>query len=305
MICAFDIGGSKIACGSVEGAGDVGACVRIETPTRDYQAFLSAVADQVPNDARALGLSIAGLVDPNQGSVRAANIPCLSGKPLRDDLTGLIGKPVFLTNDAKAFGLAEAHNGAGVGHSSVLALIPRTGIGGAIVLDGRILEGRTMVAGEWGHGPAGAMRTGKVLPRWTCGCGEIGCVDLFGGARGLERLHGFLAGEDKSSFDILDGWCAGESAALDTVDLYLDIVCGALANLVNTVDPSIIVLGGGLVSDTSLVSALHTEMWFRILAPKHAPRFAKASVGANSAIIGAAIFSRERLSLLKSEVNTA
>lgn len=260
MICAFDIGGSKIACGSVDGAGDVGACVRIETPTLDYQDFLSAVADQVPHDARALGLSIAGLVDPNQGSVRAANIPCLSGKPLRDDLTGLIGKPVFLINDAKAFGLAEAHNGAGVGHSSVLALILGTGIGGAIVLDGRILEGRTMVAGEWGHGPAGALRTGKVLPRWTCGCGQIGCVDLFG---------------------------------------------GALANLVNTVDPSIIVLGGGLVSDTSLVSALHTEMRSRILAPKHAPRFAKASIGANSAIIGAAIFARERLSLLKSEVNTA
>ncbi len=295
MITAFDIGGSYIDYAWISCDFSVSAISTSPTPVEDYAEFLIAISARVSPDATAVAVSSAGLVDPDSGMVKAANLPCLKGQLLRSDLEKLTGRPVFLLNDAKAFALAEAHRGAGAGYESVLAIILGTGVGGAIVLGGRLLTGAAMVAGEWGHGPASAMRSGRDLPRWTCGCGQKGCVDLYGGARGLERLHDHLTGKSLTSVDILDAWQAGDAAALETLDLYLDVVGGALANVVNVIDPAVIVAGGGLSRRGALLTALQEEVHARVLAPETAPRIVSAAVPGNSALIGAAVFAAGEL----------
>jgi len=300
VISVFDIGGTKIASSavSVEASGrlSVGAISSVLTPAGDYPALLRAVSRGVGDEAEAVGVSIAGLVDPEAGKVRAANIPCLAGHSFRQDLESVTGKPVFLINDANAFGLAEARLGAGAGRSSVFALILGTGVGGAIILEGRLLPGAGMVAGEWGHGPAAAMRTGRPLPRWICGCGQTGCLDIYGGARGLERLHLEFTGQTRSSVELLGAREAGDEAAVSTLDVYLDCVGGALAGIVNLIDPSILVVGGGLAGNAKLIGALADEMRSRILTPDRAPSLVTARIDGNSALLGAALYACGELS---------
>lgn len=289
MIHAFDIGGSKIAAGIASHSASLSDLSSIATPTEDYDAFLSAIAETAHVQATAISISIAGLVNPNAGTVFAANIPCLANQSVAKDLAARIGKPVYLINDANAFGLAEAHVGVGKGHRIVFAVILGTGIGGALVLDGKIFTGMSGMAGEWGHGPASTMRSGIALPSMQCGCGQMGCVDLFGGARGLERLHKAFTGNDLTSHEILAAWKAGQTEVSQTLDAYLDVVGGALANMVNVIDPSIIPLGGGLAKDPILVAALCEEVRRRRLPSDTMLNLEPASVGADGGLIGAAV----------------
>ncbi|GAA0775760.1 ROK family protein [Roseibium denhamense] len=289
MISVFDIGGSKVA-GSAYVAGSGVSPIETEpTPTQDYFEFCRLLARMTAAGASGVGLSIAGVVDPKAGTVRAANIPCLSGKLLASDLEAVTGKPVFLINDAKAFALAEAHSEDNAQHDIVLGIILGTGIGGALVINGRCFQGEQGIAGEWGHGPASAARTGFALPDWSCGCGQTGCLDVFGGARGLERLHTHLSSHRQSSFEILKAWEQGDLDAGTTLDVYLDIVGGALANLVNIFDPSIIVAGGGLSGNSRLLNALEQELRLRCLAGGNAPGIRPASTGSIAALLGAGI----------------
>ena len=268
MIGAFDIGGSKIAAARVSSALQVDSPATTPTPANDYAAFCRQVV---------------------AGSIVTANIPCLAGRSLAHDLSKAIGKPVFLVNDANAFALGEAALGIGEGHDPVFAVILGTGVGGAIVIGGRILEGTGGLAGEWGHGPAAAVRTGRRLPAWRCGCGQIGCVDVFGGGPGLQRLHQDLCGQSATSREILAAWVAGNPDAMGTLDLYLDIVGGALAHVVNILGPSIVPMGGGLSRNQPLVEALEREVRGRVLNPENAPRLQAASSMSESALIGAAV----------------
>ena len=290
MIGAFDIGGSKIAASRVSSGLGVGSPATVPTPADDYAAFCRRVAALVPMGADAVSLSIAGVVDRDSGTVVTANIPCLAGRPLAHDLAGAVGKPVFLVNDANAFALGEAALGTGVGHDPVFAVILGTGVGGAIVIGGRILEGTGGLAGEWGHGPAAAVRTGYRLPAWRCGCGQMGCVDVFGGGPGLQRLHQHLCGRSATSREILAAWQDGDRDAEDTLDLYLDIVGGALANVVNILGPSIVPMGGGLSRNQRLVDALEREVRGRVLNPEKAPPLRAAASVSESALVGAATY---------------
>ncbi|GGH37463.1 N-acetylglucosamine kinase [Cribrihabitans marinus] len=295
MICAFDIGGSKIAAALVDEDLSPRPLGRVATPTTDYPAFLDAVRRLVPQAATAAALSVAGIVEPAAGRVRAANIPCLQGRDVAGDLSARLGRPVHLINDAKAFALAEARTGAGRGHGAVFAIILGTGVGGALVLDGRLRHGAGGSAGEWGHGPAAATRTGRALPHLPCGCGQPGCVDLFGGARGLELLYRTVTGRRSDSRAILGAWHAGEAGAVETLDLYLDVTGGALAGAVNLVAPDVIVAGGGLSGDPALVDAVSREMRARLLTPDHAPALVLAKTGPDSGVIGAAAHAFERM----------
>ncbi|WP_367718240.1 ROK family protein [Nitratireductor sp. GISD-1A_MAKvit] len=293
MICCFDIGGSKAVVADMGSDNRPVIRGRQATPARDYDAFREMIGAMAgPGDAP-VGISIAAVIDPSTGLARSANIPCITGRNVASDLSADLGRPVHVMNDANAFALAEAQMGAGVGHRQVLAAIIGTGIGGAVVLDGRVMTGATGNAGEWGHGPASAMRTGTILPAIECGCGQVGCVDTLGAARGIERLHDYLHGVDGDSFGILAAWRSGEERATRTVDVFLDIVGGALANTVNLVDPSIIPISGGLAQDETLMSALDVEVRQRCLIERGERLLVPVRGGAEKALVGAAIFARE------------
>ncbi len=273
MIAAFDIGGSRIKAARVA-AGEITRVGEAETPANDLVAFAAALSN-LAGDARAVAISIAGVVDPDTGVATVANIPCLNGTRVVETLQAMLSRPVLVLNDADCFALAETRRGAARGHGNVFGIILGTGVGGGLVIDGRLVSGAGGFAGEWGHGPIVAH------PALPCGCGQIGCLDTVGGARGLERLHHALTGERLEARQIVSG-------RPETMAHWLNIVSGPLAMVLNVVGASVVPVGGGLGNDVALVAMLDRAVRARILRKTDAPLVVPAQCGADAGLIGAA-----------------
>lgn len=283
MILCFDIGGSRIKA-ALAAEGRSQPLGETPTPVRDFAAFLAALrAFSRHHGLRGVAISIAGVVDPETGCIRVANIPCADGRDLAAEIGAELGLPVIVLNDADCFALAEARRGAGAGHRTVFGIILGTGIGGGLVIDGRLVTGAGGYAGEWGHGPVLAAPFD-----FPCGCGLRGCIDAVCGARGLERLHSFLGGEPAGSTWILSGWHAGEAAAGQTVARWLDLIAPPLAMVLNVVGASVVPVGGGLSNDAGLVAALDARVRGLLLRTAVNPIVVPALCRPEPGLIGAA-----------------
>jgi N-acetylglucosamine kinase len=291
MITCFDIGGSAIKCAVATADGRISELQRVPTPARDFAAFATAIQALIAagGPSRGVAISIAGVIDPLDGRIKCANIPCIDGRTLAEDLGEALGLPAWIINDADSFALAEAQSGAGRGHANVFGLILGTGVGGGLVIDGRLVGGPGGFAGEWGHGPVVAS------PRFPCGCGQTGCLDTVGGARGLERLHRALHGRSLDSRDIVAAWQAGDAGAERTVACWTDLLSGPLAMLVNTVGASILPVGGGLANSAALIARLDQAVRGHILRKTDAPIIVPGQSGAEPGLIGAAWLGLEKL----------
>jgi len=294
MLTCFDIGGSTIKSARARSAGEIEIIDRAKTPLDDFTAFAAVIAERVALDrgtTRGVAISIAGVVDPASGSLKCANIPCVDGRIIAADLEAEIGLPVWIANDADCFAMAEATGGAGKGHANVFGIILGTGVGGGLVIDGRIVRGAGGYAGEWGHGQALATRIGTPpvdIPHFACGCGQVGCVDTIGGARGVEKLHHFLCGEVLSSTEVIDRWRSSEPKARRTMDIYLELVGVPLALTMNIIGSSIVPVGGGLSNVPELIEALDNQVRSRTLRRAQGPLVVKAALTTEPGLIGAA-----------------
>ncbi|TFW20110.1 ROK family protein [Duganella callida] len=300
MITCFDIGGSAIKCAVAAADGQISELHRVPTPAHDFAPFTAAMQALIAagGPSRGIAISIAGVIDPADGRIKCANIPCIDGRTLADDLAAAFGLPVWIINDADSFALAEAQAGAGRGHASVFGLILGTGVGGGLVIGGRLVGGPGGFAGEWGHGPVAAQLAGsppQAIPRVACGCGQIGCLDTVGGARGLERLHVTLHQQAMDSRDIIGAWQSGDACAARTVDCYIDLLSGPLAMLVNTVGASILPVGGGLANSAPLIARLDQAVRAAILRKTDTPIIVPGQSGAEPGLIGAAWLGLEKL----------
>lgn len=300
MTICFDIGGSTIKAALARDPEDIVPIGKHDTPTDDFGAFcgaLAQLADATDEAATPLSIAIAGVVDPQSRRIKCANIPCIDGRRLADDLAAALARPVLVTNDADCFAVAEASIGAGRGHRVVFGIILGTGVGGGVIVDGRLLEGSGGFAGEWGHGPILARRVGDRpvdIPWLACGCGQSGCVDTIGGARGLERLHHHLTGATMKSRAIMDAWRAGEPQAVHTFDCYIELVAQPLAFAVNLLGADIVPVGGGLGRETEMLAILDRAVRQRILRRTTAPLVVPGQCTGNPAFIGAALLAGER-----------
>lgn len=295
MITCFDIGGSAIKAATAKGPTAVTLVGRVATPLDDFSAFAAAMAELAEvGDAPAGGpiaISITGVIDPASGLVTVANIPCINGRALADDLGRALKRPVLVANDADCFVLAEAHAGAGRGHRVVFGAILGTGVGGGLVVDGKLHRGAGGWSGEWGHGTIVATDLSIApfhLEHFACGCGRSGCVDTVGGARGLERLDRHLHGLDRPSTAIIDLWSQGDAAASQTVELYLELVARPLALVANIVGPDVIPVGGGLGNSAALVARLDSAVRQQILHKTGAALVVPAQLSVDAGLLGAA-----------------
>lgn len=285
----FDIGGTKIVAADVTMEGSCFERTRVPTPTNSFTDFLQLLKAHCPDNTAPIGISVAGVIQPETGLINCANIPCLSGKLLGAELSHALNREVYVVNDANAFVLAEATFGKACNHDLVLAIILGTGVGGSIVINGRLLNSRVGTTGEWGHGPASTARTGASLPQLNCQCGQKQCIDALGSARGLERLYSHICAAHLNCEQVIEAWINGDESASSAVDVWLDIVGGALASIVNFLGPSIVIVGGGLANSEKLIDALDQEVGSRRLA-SHLPPLLHAAVnGPEQGLLGAAI----------------
>lgn len=296
MITCLDIGGSGIKGAVAHRPDRIDLLGRLRTPLDDFEAFVGAVGEILalsPAPAgSAVAIAITGVIDPATGVIKCANIPCIDGRTLAADLGARLGRPVVIGNDADLFALAEAGAGAGQGSRIVFGVILGTGVGGGLVIDGKVVTGPGGYAGEWGHAPVAATRVldpPVELPRLACGCGQVGCVDTLGGARGLERLHGHLCGRAQNSVEIVAAWQAGEPAASRTIDAFMEIVAAPLALVINVVGAGCVPVGGGLARSRPLVDRLDREVRARILRRTSAPLVVPAALEVEPGLVGAAI----------------
>src|SRR5438093_3206989 len=195
MRIGIDLGGTKIEGLALADDGVELARLRIPAPRGDYQATLTALAGLVHDLERVagvrgtVGVGIPGTISPATGQVKNANSTWLIGTPLAEDLPRLLDRPIRFDNDANCFALSEATDGAAAGAAVVFGVILGTGVGGGVVVDGRVVRGANAIAGEWGHNPLPAPRDDE-RPGPPCYCGRRGCIETFLSGPGLVRDFG-------------------------------------------------------------------------------------------------------------------
>ncbi|MGH6949196.1 MAG: ROK family protein [Kiloniellales bacterium] len=258
MRIGIDLGGTKIEGLLLAPDGRELARRRIATPRNDYGATLAAIAGLVSaleadsgaepagGGAASVGLAIPGALSPASGLVKNANSTWINDRPFDRDLAAALGRPVRLANDANCFALSEAVDGAAAGAATVFGVILGTGVGGAFVIEQRLLVGRHAITGEWGHNPL-PWPGDEERPGPACFCGKSGCIETFLSGPGLARdyaSHGGAPGLEATG--IAARAAAGEAAAEDALVRYESRLARALAHVVNILDPEVVVLGGGL-----------------------------------------------------------
>ena len=306
MRIGIDLGGTKIEGIALDGATEV-ARVRVETPRNDYHGTLAAIADVVsqlesrtpnPESRQAsIGIGIPGTVSSETGLVKNANSTWLIGRPLQADLEAKLGRPVRIANDANCFAISEATDGAAAGVAAggiaVFGVILGTGVGGGLVVDGRIIDGANGIAGEWGHNPL-PWPLPDELPGPECYCGKRGCIETFLSGPALRADHERHTGVTLTPPEIAARAGAGDGYADATLARYEHRLARALAAVINLIDPGVIVVGGGLSNMERLYLKV-PELWRRYVFAANAgaaepvrTMLRRAQHGAASGVRGAA-----------------
>lgn len=298
MRIGIDLGGTKTEGLALDAAGNVLMRRRLPTPRGDYPATVETVARLVDSFERELGrrgsvgVGIPGAVSPASGLIKNANSTWLLGTRLGEDLSARLRRPVRLANDADCFALSEATDGAGAGAATVFGVIVGTGVGGGIVVGGRLLAGPNAIAGEWGHNPLPGPRLdaegGAEWPGPLCYCGRTGCIETFLSGPGLTRDFNAAVGRSLTPEEVVREAEQGDHAAEASLRRYEDRMARALASIINVLDPGVIVLGGGL-SNMSRLYRNVPEQWGRhVFSDAVATRLVPPLHGDSSGVRGAA-----------------
>jgi fructokinase len=262
-------------------------------PRGDYAGTLVAVTGLVRGIEEELGVEatvgvgMPGAISHATGLVKNANSTWLIGRPLGDDLSRMLDRPIRLANDANCFALSEATDGAGAGASVVFGVIIGTGTGGGIVVNGRVVTGANAVAGEWGHNPMPAPRDDE-RPGPPCYCGRRGCIETFLSGPALAADYAAAGGPAVTAREIAARAGAGDALAIAVLERYEERLARALASVINLLDPHVVVLGGGL----SNIDRLYTrvpQLWApHVFSDKIATELRRAVHGDSSGVRGAA-----------------
>ena len=246
-----DLGGTKTEAVLLDENFNVIERKRIPTPQNDYQQILNSISSLVLDISEnvsdfSLGICTPGAISKQTGLIKNSNTQCLIGKSLKEDLENKLGKKISMENDANCFTMAEATLGIAVDYGLVFGVILGTGIGGGIVIDKKLHSGRTNIGGEWGHHTL--HRNGN-----SCYCGKTGCVETYISGPSLENRWTKLTGKSQSLPEILSN--IDNEIGKKWKDEFLENFGYGLANVIDILDPDVIVLGGGL----SNIDFLYTE----------------------------------------------
>lgn len=281
----IDLGGSKTEAILMAADSRILAVQRLPTPFADYPGQIATLLELVRRmEATAgysglpVGIGHPGALLPT-GLIQNANSTCLNDRPLQRDIEAALGRPVRMANDADCLAVSEAADGAAVGASCVFAVILGTGVGGGIVIDGKLRAGPNAIAGEWGHNALPWPRAdwGEVPgpAHWD---GQHGVIEAYLSGPGLAADHARATRQTLQGEAIVEAALAGDAAAEVSLQRYEHRLARALAGVINLLDPDVIVLGGGLSRLSRLyrnVPALWGQWVFsaavqtRLLAAQH------------------------------------
>jgi predicted NBD/HSP70 family sugar kinase len=291
MKIGIDLGGTKTEIAAFDAAGREQLRRREPTPSGDYAATLALIVRLVRDAERELGpcsvgIGTPGAASPATGLMRNSNSTCLNGRPLTADLQRVLQREVRIANDANCFALSEAVDGAAAGAASVFGVILGTGVGGGIIINGRVIDGLNAIAGEWGHNPLPWPHDNE-RPGAPCYCGRRGCIETWLSGPGLARDYTAHTGVVLAA-DEIAARANEDAAALGALQRYEDRLARALASVINLLDPQVIVLGGGLSNISRLYIHVPAILGRHVFSDQVRTRLVRNRHGDSSGVRGAA-----------------
>jgi len=292
----IDLGGTKIEVIALSDEGKELFRKRVDTPRDDYQQTVDAIAglvsdaEQATGQQGSVGVGIPGTISPQTGKVKNANSVWLNHQPLDRDLSALLEREVRLANDANCLAVSEATDGAGAGKKTVFAVIIGTGCGAGVALDAQVHAGGNGNAGEWGHNPLPWLDEAEIrfAQQVPCYCGKSGCVETFVSGTGFSEDYFRLSGQRLSGREIMQQVANNDAIAELAISRYEHRLAKALANVVNILDPDVIVLGGGMSNVDRLYQTLPQLIKPWVFGGECETPIRKAIHGDSSGVRGAA-----------------
>ncbi|PHM28196.1 fructokinase [Xenorhabdus budapestensis] len=296
MRIGIDLGGTKIEVIALGDQGEELFRKRVDTPRNGYQQTLAAIAgliadaEQATGQRGTIGIGIPGAISPFTGKVKNANSVWLNGQVLDKDISAFLGREVRVANDANCLAVSEATDGAAAGMPMVFAVIIGTGCGSGLAFDGKVHAGGNGLAGEWGHNPLPWMddEDRAYQEEVRCFCGKPGCTEMFVSGTGFMKDYFRLSGVHKKGHEIMEAVAQGDKIAELAIQRYEKRLARALAQVVNLLDPDVIVLGGGMSNVDRLYQTLPGLVSEWVFGGECATPIRKALHGDSSGVRGAA-----------------
>ncbi len=284
----IDLGGTKIEGILLDDKLNVIERTRIPTQQeKGYKSILDSIASLVnelktkSNDTVSIGISAPGAISKKTGLIKNSNTQCLIGMPLKEDLQQTLNQKIAMDNDANCFALAEATLGAARDHNVVFGVIMGTGVGGGIVINGNVHKGRTNIAGEWGH------HTLRIDGN-KCYCGKLGCVETYISGPALEKRWTKLTGKTESLSSIIQN-IDDTPIGLQWKKEFLENFAIGLANVIDILDPDVIVLGGGISNIPFLYDEGRDYVYDKVFSDLVGTPILKNQLGDSAGVFGASL----------------
>ena len=283
----IDLGGTKIEGILLDDRFNVVERTRIPTQQeKGYKSIINSIVSLVEelkikaSDNVTIGVSAPGAISKKSGLIKNSNTQCLIGMPLKEDLKQALDQEITIENDANCFALAEATLGAAKNHNVVFGVIMGTGVGGGIVINGEVHRGRTYIAGEWGH------HTLRVNGN-KCYCGKLGCVETYISGPALEKRWTELTGKTESLPSIIHNLDTEKGQQWKKE--FLENFGIGLANVIDILDPDVIVLGGGISNISFLYDEGRDAVYDKVFSDLVETPILKNQLGDSAGVFGASL----------------
>ncbi len=296
-IIVFDVGGTAIKFGMVDENFEVLFSEEIPTNTyKDSENMVMKAMDvkleEYAGQYEAIGISTAGQVDFVNGVINdgVGNIPNYNHSDLRGTFEAKYGVPVAVDNDVNCAAIGEAHFGAARGENDFLCLTYGTGVGGCIYINGDVYRGSKYAGGEFGH--MATHKDGRL-----CTCGRIGCYEAYSACRVFTTAVSERMGRPMNGREIFEPENLKNPIIVEEIDKWEDEIALGLRNLCYIFNPSLIVLGGGIMSEDLLIGHIREKVDAQLEPNYKHVRIEKAQLRNKAGMLGAAWLANERLKI--------
>ena len=296
MHIGIDLGGTKTEIILIDQYGNEIDRLRKETP-KNYNGTIDTICDLVSiieskhKKNCNIGIGTPGALSKETQCIKGGNSTWLNGRPLKKDLELRLNRKIFLENDANCFALSEAYDGAGIDQEVVFGVIIGTGVGGGLVINKKIIKGHNNITGEWGHNEM-AQGSNDKWNRHDCYCGKKGCIETYLSGPGFSN-HFFDQHKIKLNAEqIQKNANEGDEKSLKFIFQYLDYLARGLSQVINIVDPGVIILGGGVSNMRQIYENINSKLKKYVFSDTVNTKILKNKFGASSGVRGAASLTR-------------
>ena len=251
MRIGIDLGGTKTEALLIDKDGKKIFSKRIPT-AKNYEGTIQGIVNLVEEieqnhkEIQSIGIGMPGAISLETSLIKSANSVWMNGKPLKFDLEKILNKNINIENDANCFTLSEAVDGAGQSYSVVFGVIIGTGTGSGIVVDKKIHKGINRAAGEFGHNCLPRSNDKEINLAKKCYCGLHGCIETFLSGPGFTGIFNNTNKTNIKSEEIVELYKKNDSRAIQALQDYVDRLARSLSDVINILDPDVIILGGGM-----------------------------------------------------------